>query len=226
MEAAVRKMQQRVRKAREETERWDDLNSRLLSHFSNAAAIITRLPVPFILLRSFLAFICVLLVRSSFSDVLRMLNSAAVMGFEKSSKCSTRFTVREDLLGVQMESLELIFVSMREALEEFSVISKGLSKVLRDTNQMVRGGLAFNAKQLQLQVGILPTIADCLGGLQTLSDMHQAEYALKSSIISLLTWKSSSSEIAAMRQLLVDQPNIPKDEVQSIFDIIFADEIC
>ncbi|KAF7021281.1 hypothetical protein CFC21_034255 [Triticum aestivum] len=171
-----------------------------------------------------------------------MLNSAAVMGFEKSSKCSTRFTVlgdaknygvlrcvpnfREDLLGVQMESLELIFVSMREALEEFSGIAKGLSKVLRDTNQMVRGGLAFNAKQLQLQVGILPTIADCLGGLQTLSDMHQAEYALKSSIISLLTWKSSSSEIAAMRQLLVDQPNIPKDEVQSIFDIIFADEIC
>ncbi|KAM3197133.1 hypothetical protein ACQJBY_072675 [Aegilops geniculata] len=178
MEAAVRKMQQRVRKAREETERWDDLNSRLLSQFSNAAAIITRLPV---------------------------LGDAKNYGV---LRCVPNF--REDLLGVQMESLELIFVSMREALEEFGGIAKGLSKVLRDTNQMVRGGLALTAKQLQLQVGILPTIADCLGGLQTLSDMHQAD----------------SSEIAAMRQLLVDQPNIPKDEVQSIFDIIFADEIC
>ncbi|KAF7028135.1 hypothetical protein CFC21_040098 [Triticum aestivum] len=194
MEAAARKMQKRVRKAREETERWDDLNSRLLLQFSNAAAIITRLPV---------------------------LGDAKNYGV---LWCVPNF--REDLLGVQMESLELIFVSVKEALEEFSGIAKGLSKVLHDANQMVRGGLALTVKQLQLQVGILPTIADCLGELQTLSDMHQAEYALKSSIISLLTWKSSSSEIAAMRQLLVDQPNIPKDEVQSIFDIIFADEIC
>ncbi|XP_048534598.1 uncharacterized protein At5g43822-like [Triticum urartu] len=194
MEAMVRKVQQRVRKAREETDRWDNLNSRLLSQFSNATTIITRLPV---------------LGDAKNYGVLRCVPS-----------------IREDLLGKQMESLELIFVLMRETLEEFSGIAKGLSKVLRDTNQMVRGGSALSAKQLQLQVGILPTIADCLDGLRTLSDMHQAEYALKSSIISLLTWTSSSSDIAAMRQLLVDQPNIPKDEVQSIFDIIFADEIC
>lgn len=194
MEALVRKVQQRLRKAREEMDRWEDLNSRLLSQFSNAAAIISRLPV---------------------------LGEAKNYG-------ALRFVpnTREDLLGKQMESLELIFVSMWETLEEFNAVVKALNKALRDTNQMVRGGSALTAKQMQLQVGILPTIADCLNGLRTLCDMHQAEYALKSSIISLLTWKSSSSDIAALRQLLVDQPNIPKDEVQSIFDIIFADEIC
>ena len=52
---------------------------------------------------------------------------------------------------------------------------KALNKALRDTKQMVRGGSALTAKQMQLQVGILPTIAECLDGFQTLCEMHQAE---------------------------------------------------
>lgn len=59
--------------------------------------------------------------------------------------------------------------------EEFNSIARSLHKALRDTNQMVRGGSALSAKQMQLQVGILPTIADCLDGLRTLCEMHQAE---------------------------------------------------
>ncbi|KAF8689400.1 hypothetical protein HU200_041944 [Digitaria exilis] len=134
--------------------------------------------------------------------------------------------IREDLMGKQIEILELLFVSLRETLEKLNGVVKALNKALRDTTQMVRGGSALTAKQMQLQVGLLPTIAECLDGLRILCEMHQAEFALKSSVVSLLTWKSSSSDVAMLRQLLVDQPNIPNDEVQSIFDIIFADEIC
>ncbi|PUZ40042.1 hypothetical protein GQ55_9G392100 [Panicum hallii var. hallii] len=194
MEAVVRKVQQRVRKAREEMDLWDDLNSRLLTKFDRATVVIDRL---------------------------------LVLGEDKNyGALRSVANIPEDLMGKQIESLELVFVSMRETLEKLNGVVRALNKALRDTNQMVRGGSALTEKQMQLQVGILPTIAECLDGLQTLCEMHQAEFALKSSVISLLTWKSSSSDIAALRQLLVDQPNIPKDEVQSIFNIIFADEIC
>jgi len=78
-------------------------------------------------------------------------------------------------MGKQIENLELMFVSMRETLERLNGIVRALNKALRDTNQMVRGGSALTAKQMQLQVGILPTIAECLDGLRTLCEMHQAE---------------------------------------------------
>uniref|UniRef100_A0A0D9XMM6 Uncharacterized protein n=1 Tax=Leersia perrieri TaxID=77586 RepID=A0A0D9XMM6_9ORYZ len=137
MEVLVRRVQQRVRKAREDMDRWDDLNSRLLSQFTNATSIISRLP------------------RGSFG----------------------------------------------EADGEFG-------DYLHFYEGDRRNSIA------------LPDLYIRLCGI--LIRWH----ALKSSVISLLTWTTSSSDIAAMRQLLIDQPNIPKDEVQSIFDIIFADEIC
>ncbi|WVZ62182.1 hypothetical protein U9M48_011956, partial [Paspalum notatum var. saurae] len=104
--------------------------------------------------------------------------------------------IRDDLVGKQLERLEQIFVSIRETLEKFNGVVKDLNKALHDTSQMVRGGSALTAKQMQLQVGILPTISECLDGLRTLCEMHQDD----------------SSDIAVLHQLLVDQPNIPKDE--------------
>nr|CAB3453010.1 unnamed protein product [Digitaria exilis] len=191
MEAVVRKVQQRVRKVQEEMDLWDNFNSRLLTNFNRATLVIGRLKV-----------------------IGEDKNYGSLRGVDN---------IREDLMGKQIEILELLFVSLRETLEKLNGVVKALNKALRDTTQMVRGGSALTAKRMQLQVGLLPTIAECLDGLRTLCEMHQAEFALKSSVVSLLTWKSRqvqwichSSDVAMLRQLLVDQPNIPNDE----------DEIC
>ncbi|XP_073103021.1 uncharacterized protein At5g43822 [Elaeis guineensis] len=133
--------------------------------------------------------------------------------------------IREAVLGKQMEALEMIFCSMRETMKEFHSVVMSLGKIAHDGSQLLKGGSAPTTRQMRLQVGIWPSLADCLDGLKSIHEMYQSEYLLKSSVISSLTWKCSASDIVALRELLVDQPNIPKDEVQSIFDIIFAEEI-
>ncbi|KAG2698102.1 hypothetical protein I3760_07G134800 [Carya illinoinensis] len=138
--------------------------------------------------------------------------------------------IRDEVLRKQMESLEINLLSMKRTMEEFHGIVFSIEKIHRDSKQQIKGGSSKpNAKQLQQRVGVKPSLVDCLDGLLVLYDMHHSEYRLKASVVSALsalTLKPSASDLCALQQLLVDQPNIPKEEVQFIFDIIFAEEIC
>ena len=97
--------------------------------------------------------------------------------------------------------------------KEFHGIVLSLEKIVRDGRQLVKGGsVKLTMKQLQQRIGVKPSLADCLDGLSLLHEMHQSEYLLKSSVVSALstlTLKPSASDLGALHQLLVDQPNIP-----------------
>ncbi|VVA35615.1 PREDICTED: At5g43822 [Prunus dulcis] len=199
MEAMVKKYQQRFRKVRDEMDRWSSLQSRLISQFRNASSIIQRLQI--------------------LLDSKKYVRLKDVVG------------IQEAVLAKQVESLRKILFSMNKTMEEFHGIVLSLGKIHRDGRQMVKGGGSnqLTVKQLQQRVGVKPRLADCLDGLMLLQDMHCSEYLLKSSLVSALsalTFKPSASDLGALQQLLVDQPNIPNEEVQFIFDIIFAEEIC
>ncbi|XP_020572931.1 uncharacterized protein At5g43822 isoform X2 [Phalaenopsis equestris] len=130
--------------------------------------------------------------------------------------------IKEALLGKQTEALEMIYISMTDALREFHRIVLSLEKIARDADQLLKGSTPY---QMQLRVGMHPTLQQCLDGLNTLHKMHKSEYLLKSSILSSLMLnylKCSGDDIAAFRQLLVDQPNISKDEVRTIFELVMV----
>ncbi|XP_052195143.1 uncharacterized protein At5g43822 isoform X2 [Diospyros lotus] len=198
MEGMVKKYQQKFRKVKEEMSHWDELQSKLLSQFRNASSIIERL------------------------QVIQNPNNYGVLN------CIGG--IEDVVLRKQMETLETILLSMNKTLGEFHGIVFSLEKILQDSRQLVKGGSTqVTPKQLHQQIGIKPCLADCLDGLRLLYEMHQSEYLLKSSIIStlsLVALKPSIGGLGALLQLLVDQPNIHKEEVQFIFDIVFAEEIC
>ncbi|KAF9614155.1 hypothetical protein IFM89_015625 [Coptis chinensis] len=194
MEVLVKKYQQKYRKIRDEMDRWDQLQSRLLLQFGNASSVMERLQV---------------LQEPKNYGVLKSING-----------------IKEEILGKQMMSLEVILHSLKDTMSDFQGIVVSLEKIFRDGRHLANGS---SKKVNELRIGIRPSIADCIEGLKVVYEMHQSEYLLKLSIVSLLTSKippPSAGDLGALRQLLIDQPNIPKEEVRSIFDIILAEEIC
>lgn len=156
MESIVKKYQQRFRKVKEEMEKWNELQSRLISQFANASSIIQRLQI---------------LQDSKNYGVLRCVEG-----------------VQEAVLLKQINSLQTILLSMNETLEKFHSVVLSLEKMVRDGRHLVKGGsVQITVKQLQQRVGIKPRIADCLDGLNLLSEMHQSEYRLKLSVISAIS---------------------------------------
>ncbi|XP_071711770.1 uncharacterized protein At5g43822-like isoform X2 [Rutidosis leptorrhynchoides] len=194
----VKKYQQKFNRVKDDMDRWQDIQDRLISQFRNASSIIGRL---------------------------QLLEEPKNYGSLKNVD-----NIKDAILTKQMESLQGIMLSMNKTLEEMNSVILSLAKTHRDAKQQVKGGsIQASAKQLTNQIGIKPSLADCIEGLRLLHEMYQSEYLLKLSVISALptlALKPSVKDLHDLEQLLVDQPNIPKEEVQSIYDIIFAEEIC
>uniref|UniRef100_A0A7N0R831 Uncharacterized protein n=1 Tax=Kalanchoe fedtschenkoi TaxID=63787 RepID=A0A7N0R831_KALFE len=85
----------------------------------------------------------------------------------------------DKLLRKQMDSLQTIIMSMKLTLDEFSNVVGSLDKIVRDSRQLIKGA---SHQQLHQTIGVKPSLTYCIEGLQTLHDMHQSEYRLKSSL--------------------------------------------
>ncbi|KAL4368103.1 hypothetical protein GQ457_05G003710 [Hibiscus cannabinus] len=198
METMIKKYQQKFKKARDEMSKWNDIQSRLISEFRNASSIIARLEI--------------------IQNTKNYASLSSIGGIEVS------------VMQKQMDSLQTILLSMRTTLEDFRAVVLSLEKLQYDGKQLAKGSSnQMNKKQLQHRIGVKPTLTNCIDGLILLHEMHLAEYLLKSSLVSALSTlalKPNSGDLGALHQLLVDQPNILSDEVQNVFDIVFAEEIC
>lgn len=121
MEAIVKKYQQKFKKVRDEMNRWDELQSHLISQFRNASSIIERLQVFLIhlishifQLVSFIFFNTVLLFVSTFSGVV---GCDQVLQDPNNYGALNRVDgIVNAVLRKQMESLELILLSMKRTV--------------------------------------------------------------------------------------------------------------
>ncbi|KAJ7543235.1 hypothetical protein O6H91_09G030300 [Diphasiastrum complanatum] len=128
-----------------------------------------------------------------------------------------------DLPAKQVESLECIFQSMNKTLVELEKVSKSIEKSWHDGCNLLRAERPQpTLQQAQQRIGSRPSLNDCLDGLKALYTMHHDEYKLKVDIVSSLSYTLSSSDLTALQTILAEQPNIPPDEVQHIFDLVLG----
>ncbi|XP_024514928.1 uncharacterized protein At5g43822-like [Selaginella moellendorffii] len=140
-----------------------------------------------------------------------------------SRDCFEELEGRDDLVGKQAESLEKILSIMRETLLDLEDVCKDFEKLWRDAANLLKNEKPKPTRQqVQQRFGSRPSLEDCVSGLKDLYAMHRDEYALKADIISSLTYDTKANDIVAMQTVLADQPNLPPDEVETIFNMVFA----
>ncbi|MBA0712676.1 hypothetical protein Golax_011758 [Gossypium laxum] len=162
MEAMIKKYQQKFKKAKDEMSKWDDLQSRLISHFRNASSIISRLQI----------------IQNSKNYA--SLN--CVGGMEAAVMQKQMDSLQTILLSMKNTIFKKIF------REDFRGVVLSLEKLQHDGKQLAKGSSNhMNKKQLQHRIGVKPTLTNCIDGLVLLHEIYHDEYFLKSSLVSALS---------------------------------------
>lgn len=133
--------------------------------------------------------------------------------------------IQKTLQASQIFDLERIRRLMQSTLVEMEKIAKSFEKLERDGAGLLVTE-KFTKEQFEERVGSRPSLNICTGGLHNLYIMHRDELKLKVGIISSLHYESRSEDLRDFERVLRDQPNLPPDEVEQIFERVLGDEWC
>ncbi|KAI4332047.1 hypothetical protein L6164_016987 [Bauhinia variegata] len=196
MEAIVNKFKEKFNKVKEDLNRWEELQSRLVSQFRNASYIIDRLQ----LLRN-----C-----KNYGD-LNCIDgiTEAVLAKQMQSLENIFVSMRKTL-----EKFHSIVLFLAKSDRDGRQLVKGSSS--RPTMKQLQQRVGIKPRLIDCLDG-LSLLHDLY------YSEYQLKLSLVSAL-SANALKLSSSDHGALQQLLADQPNIQTEEVRFVFDIVFAEE--
>ncbi|XP_027357700.1 uncharacterized protein At5g43822 [Abrus precatorius] len=198
MESIVKKFQSKFRKVREELNHWEELQSCLISQFTNASHIVDRLQV---------------LQNSNNYGILN-----CVSGMSDALTVKQIESLNNILVSMRrtLEEFHCIVLSLEKIHRDGRQLVKGGSSRL--TMKQLQQQVGIKPRLIDCLDGLM--------FLHEIYNSEYLLKSSVVSAISAMVLKPSAKDLGALQQLLVDQPNLQTEEVQFAFDIIFAEELC
>ncbi|KAE8076945.1 hypothetical protein FH972_015562 [Carpinus fangiana] len=184
----------KFQKFRQELNHWDHLQHQLVSQFKELCSLVKRARV-----------------------VREWANYDPLSYLDDINQIVGRLVRDTDYSGKITE------VSMEKTLAEFHEVVCTIGRVYEESRLEIEACLSeLGAEQVHQPIGIKPNLTERLDKLLVLYNMHKSEYLLKRDVVSAITgieYKPSDDLLCTLERILIAQPRITKDTVDSFLDI-------
>lgn len=130
--------------------------------------------------------------------------------------------IQQKLLQKQLLGLEQLLAGLQRTLVQFEAVSKALEKVSTNAQNLVQQDKWITPGAKATTAGPIPSINQCLHGLQRIEQMFSAELKLKHAIVSEVQYNTAEEDMQQILALYAAQPNVNGAEIEDLLHVMAA----
>ncbi|PRW32645.1 hypothetical protein C2E21_8234 [Chlorella sorokiniana] len=191
--ATLEKLRQLYSRAEAEVKRWASLQEQALSLLGTIANVLSRLP--------------------ALEDARAYGALAGLPGHPQ---------LKERLLAKQLSALDGLILQLQGCLGDMQVAVNGMERQAQQAQRFVRQDRSLMPAVCAVVAGPVPSINQCLEGLDAIWRMHADELRLKYALAQEVRYDTSDGEMQQVRALFAAQPHIDSSRVADLLYVVAA----
>ncbi|KAI7843555.1 hypothetical protein COHA_002797 [Chlorella ohadii] len=130
--------------------------------------------------------------------------------------------LKERLLAKQLAALDELIMQLQGYLGDMQTAVDGMERQAQQAQRFVRQDRSLTPAVCAVVAGPVPSINQCLEGLETIWRMHADELRLKYAVAQEVRYDTSEAEMQQVRSLFAAQPHIDGSRVADLLYVVAA----